>query len=155
MKQVTLITDGACVGNPGPGGWAFILRYGERYMEGSGGTSEATNNRMETTAAIEGLKSLKEPCEVLLISDSTYLINGLMKWRLGWRKKGWMRKPKGGKKGERVPITNTDLWQQVDTLADTHTIRGEWVGGHSGHADNERCDELAEAQAAKYAACPT
>jgi ribonuclease HI len=151
MKQVTLITDGACVGNPGPGGWAFILRYGERCKEGSGGTCDTTNNRMEITAAIEGLKALKEPCEVLLISDSQYVIKGLMTWRFGWRKKGWMRKAKEGMKGEREPVPNADLWQELDVLAETHTIRGEWVRGHSGHADNERCDQLAEAEAGRQA----
>jgi ribonuclease HI len=106
---------------------------------------------MEITAAIEGLKALKVPCEVLLISDSQYLINGIMKWRFGWRKRGWMRKVK---KGQLQTIPNADLWQMLDALADTHTIRGEWVRGHSGHADNERCDELAEAQAAQYAKMP-
>lgn len=146
MKQVTLITDGACIGNPGPGGWAFIVRYGEHSREGSGGTPTTTNNRMEITAAIEGIKALKEPCEVLLISDSQYVINGITKWRFGWRNKEWMRKPK---KGQERPVLNADLWQELDTLADIHTIRGEWVRGHSGHADNERCDELAEAEAAR------
>lgn len=148
MRKVTLITDGACVRNPGPGGWAFILRYGEHSKEGVGGEPDTTNNRMEIAAAIEGLKALKEPCEVLLISDSMYVINGLMKWRFGWRKKGWMRKPK---KGLERPVLNADLWQQLDILADTHTIRGEWVPGHSGHADNERCDRLAEAEASRQA----
>jgi ribonuclease HI len=158
MKQVTLITDGACVGNPGPGGWAYILRYGEHSKEGAGGHPDTTNNRMEITAAIQGLKTLKEPCEVMLISDSQYLLNGVLKWRLKWRNKGWMRKPPKGQ-GKPVPsldlglvpVPNADLWQELDALADTHTIRGEWVRGHSGHGDNERCDELAEAQAARYA----
>jgi ribonuclease HI len=148
MKEVTLITDGACVRNPGPGGWAFILRYGEHCKEGFGGTCETTNNRMEITAAIEGLKALKEPCEVRLISDSQYLINGIMNWRFKWRDKAWMRKPK---KGQQRPVLNPDLWQELDALANTHTIRGEWVRGHSGHADNERCDQLAEAEAARHA----
>jgi ribonuclease HI len=151
MKPVTLITDGACIGNPGPGGWAFILRYGEHCKEGVGGEPATTNNRMEIMAAIEGLKALREPCGVLLISDSQYLINGLMKWRMGWRKKGWTRKSKEGKKGERTPVPNADLWQVLDALAETHTVRGEWVRGHSGHSDNERCDQLAEAEAARQA----
>jgi ribonuclease HI len=118
-------------------------------MEGTGGASDTTtNNRMEITAAIEGLKALKQPCEVMLVSDSQYLINGLMKWRSKWRKQGWMKKLKKGQEG---PVPNADLWQELDALADTHTIRGEWVRGHSGHPDNERCDELAEAEAARYA----
>lgn len=158
MKQVTLITDGACVGNPGPGGWAFILRYGEHCKEASGGAPATTNNWMEITASIECLKALKEPCEVLLISDSQYVINGVTKWRFKWREKGWMRKPNKAEKKQLstagtglVPVPNADLWQELAALADTHTIRGEWVRGHSGHPDNERCDELAEAQAARYA----
>lgn len=151
MQQVTLVTDGACVGNPGPGGWAFILRYADHWLEGAGGTSETTNNRMEITAAIEGLKALKQPCEVLLISDSQYLLNGVLSWRLKWRDNGWMRKPK---KGQEMPVLNADLWQQLDALAEKHTIRGQWVKGHSGHSDNEKCDKLAEAQAARYADQP-
>jgi ribonuclease HI len=151
MKQVTLISDGACVGNPGPGGWAYILRYAEHSVECAGGASDTTNNRMEITATIEGLKALKQPCEVLLISDSQYLLNGLLSWRFKWRDNGWMRKPK---KGQERPVLNADLWQELDALADKHTIRGQWVKGHSGHPDNERCDELAEAQAAKYTDLP-
>jgi ribonuclease HI len=106
---------------------------------------------MEITATIEGLKALKEPCEVLLISDSQYLLNGLTSWRFTWREKGWMRKPKHG---QERPVLNADLWQELDALADKHTIRGQWVKGHSGHPDNERCDELAEAQAAKFTDLP-
>ena len=152
MKQVTLISDGACVGNPGPGGWAYILRYAGHSVECAGGTSNTTtNNRMEITATIEGLKALKEPCEVLLISDSQYLLNGVLSWRFKWRGNGWMRKPK---KGQERPVLNADLWQELDALADKHTIRGQWVKGHSGHPDNERCDELAEAQATKYTDLP-
>ena len=147
MKQVTLITDGACVGNPGPGGWAFILRYKDHAVEFAGSNRDTTNNRMEITAVLEGLKTLKEPCEVLLISDSQYLLNGLASWRFGWRKRGWMRKPK---KGEEQPVLNADLWKELDTLADQHKITGKWVRGHSGHPDNERCDELAEAQARHF-----
>jgi ribonuclease HI len=152
MKQVTLISDGACVGNPGPGGWAYILRDGEHSVESAGGTSDTTtNNRMELTATIKGLKALEEPCKVLLISDSQYLLNGISSWRFAWRRNGWMRKPK---KGQERPVLNADLWQELDALADKHTIRGQWVKGHSGHPDNERCDELAEAQAAKYTDLP-
>jgi ribonuclease HI len=152
MKEVTLISDGACVGNPGPGGWAYILRCGEHSMERAGGTSDTTtNNRMEITAVIEGLKALKEPCEVLLISDSQYLLNGVTSWRFAWRRNGWMGK---AKKGQERPVLNADLWQELDALAAKHTIRGQWVKGHSGHPDNERCDELADAQAAKYTDLP-
>ncbi len=147
MKQVTLISDGACVGNPGPGGWAYILRYGEHSLERSGGDSDTTNNRMELVATIEGLKALRQPCEVLLISDSQYLLNGIRSWRFKWRLNGWMRKPK---KGQERPVLNADLWQELDALAEKHTIRGQWVKGHSGHRDNERCDELAQAQADKF-----
>jgi ribonuclease HI len=106
---------------------------------------------MEITATIEGLKALKEPCEVLLISDSQYLLNGVLSWRFKWRDNGWMRKPKTGK--ER-PVLNADLWQELDALAAKHTIRGQLVRGHSGHPDNERCDELAQAQAARYTDLP-
>ena len=151
VKQVTLTTDGACIGNPGPGGWAFILRYGEHSKERAGGASATTNNRMEIQATIEGLKALKEPCEVLLISDSQYLLNGVLSWRFKWRDKGWMRKPKGG---QETPVLNSDLWKELDALADIHKITGQWVKGHSGHKDNERCDKLAQAQADKYAALP-
>jgi ribonuclease HI len=151
MKQVTLISDGACVGNPGPGGWAYILRYGEHWVERSGGDPEATNNRMELIATIEGLRGLKEPCEVLLISDSQYLLNGIQSWRFKWRLNGWMRKPK---KGQERPVLNADLWKELDALAEKHTIRAQWVRGHSGHRDNERCDELAQAEADKLINLP-
>jgi ribonuclease HI len=150
MKQVTLITDGACVGNPGPGGWAFILRYGEHSLESSGDCAATTNNRMEIMATIEGLKALKEPCEVSLISDSRYLLNGVRSWRLKWRENGW--KPTKGKQSQ---VKKVDLWQELDGLANQHEIQCRWVKGHSGHADNERCDKLAEAQAAKYAGLPS
>jgi ribonuclease HI len=106
---------------------------------------------MEITAVLEGLKALKEPCEVVLISDSQYLLNGLASWRFGWRKRGWMRKPKKGQEG---PVLNADLWKELDTLADEHKITGKWVKGHSGHPDNERCDELAEAQARLFVDSP-
>jgi ribonuclease HI len=151
VKKVTLISDGACVGNPGPGGWAYILRYADHSMEGAGGTSDTTNNRMEITAVIEGLKALREPCEVLLISDSQYVLNGVLSRRLKWRENGWMRKPRNG---EERPVLNVDLWQEIDALAEKHTIRAQWVRGHSGHADNERCDQLAEAQALAYSDSP-
>ena len=151
MKQVTLTTDGACIGNPGPGGWAFMLRYKDHAVEFAGGNRDTTNNRMEITAVLEGLKALKEPCEVLLLSDSQYLLNGLASWRFAWRERGWMRKPK---KGQERPVLNADLWKELDTLADKHKITCKWVKGHSGHPDNERCDELAEAQARHFVDAP-
>jgi ribonuclease HI len=151
MKQVILTTDGACIGNPGPGGWAYVLRYGDHVVEIAGGTGDTTNNRMEITAVIEGLKALKEPCEVLLLSDSQYLLNGLASWRFAWRERGWMRKPK---KGQERPVLNVDLWKELDALANKHKITGKWVKGHSGDPDNERCDELSEAQARLFVDAP-
>ena len=142
MKQVILITDGACFPNPGPGGWAYILRYGEHSMEGAGGTADTTNNRMEVRAAIEGLRALREPCEVLLISDSQYLLNGLVS-RHRWRTLDWLKR----KKDQTVPVPNSDLWRELDALAEIHTVRGQWVKGHSGDPDNERCNALADDQA--------
>jgi ribonuclease HI len=146
MKQVTLITDGSCIGNPGPGGWAFILRYGEYSKEQAGGCAETTNNRMEVQALAEGLKALKEPCEILLISDSQYLLNGVTNWRYKWRANGWIRR----RKTKTYPLANSDLWKELDQLAERHIVRGHWIQGHSGHPDNERCDQLAAAQASLH-----
>jgi ribonuclease HI len=151
MKNVTLITDGACIGNPGPGGWAYILRIGDGKVERSGGASDTTNNQMELAAVIEGLKALQEPCELLLISDSRYLLDGLLSWRFKWRQNGWMRTLRNGRA---EPVKNMDLWQELDALANMHTIRTHWIKGHSGHPDNERCDELAEGETAKYVDLP-
>jgi ribonuclease HI len=151
MKTVKLITDGACLGNPGPGGWAYILYCDEQPVVGEGGASETTNNRMEITAAIEGLKALEQPCEVLLISDSQYLLNGVLSWRFAWRDNGWRRKPKNG---QELPVLNADLWQELNELADKHLVRGQWIKGHSGHSDNETCDKLAQAQAEKHLDVP-
>ena len=146
MKQVILITDGSCIGNPGPGGWAFILRYAEYSKEQAGGCAETTNNRMEIQALIEGLKALKEPCELLLISDSQYVLNGVTNWRYKWSANGWMRK----RRRKTYPLANADLWRDLDEQAEKHTICGQWVKGHSGHPDNERCDLLASVQAAQF-----
>ena len=146
MKQITLITDGACIGNPGPGGWACILRYDRDEMELAGGVDDTTNNRMEIQAVLEGLKALKEPCEVSLISDSRYLLDGLLTWSITWRKNGWVRR----RKTKTYPLANADLWQELDALAAKHTIHGQWIKGHSGHLDNERCDALAQAQASVH-----
>ena len=139
MKEVTLYTDGACSGNPGPGGWGAILIYKDYKKEMSGGDKETTNNKMELTAAIEGLKALKEPCRVKLYSDSKYLIDGITKdWARSWRAKGW-------KKSDGKPALNVDLWEQILTLDEYHEIEYIWVKGHAGNPYNERCDRLAVA----------
>ena len=139
MKEVTLYTDGACSGNPGPGGWGAILIYKDIKKEMSGGDKETTNNKMELTAAIEGLSALKEPCKVQLYSDSKYLIDGITKgWARGWRAKGW-------KKSDGKPALNVDLWEKVLELDDYHEIEYIWVKGHAGNPNNERCDRLAVA----------
>lgn len=144
MKHVDIYTDGACRFNPGPGGWGAILVYKGIERELSGGEAETTNNRMELTAAVMALKTLKEPCEVTLTSDSKYLVDGITKkWAVGWRAKGW--KLASGK-----PAQNTDLWSELLDLLDTHTVTLEWVKGHEGHPFNERCDSLATAEADKY-----
>ncbi|MBI4906795.1 MAG: ribonuclease HI [Acidobacteria bacterium] len=139
MKEVTLITDGSCLENPGPGGWACILRYGVKHKEIYGYHPAATNNRMEIMAAIQGLMALRERCEVTVVSDSSYVINGITKWVGGWKRKGWWR-PEG-------PVPNADLWLQLDDVATRHQTKWTWTRGHAGHTDNERCDELAQAAA--------
>ncbi len=136
MKQVRLITDGACKGNPGRGGWAFILRYGEHKREMFGSEPETTNNRMELTAAIEGLKRLKEECEVEIVTDSEYVKNGMMKWIAGWKRNGW-------KRADKQPVQNKDLWIELDKLVGSHRTQWTWTKGHASHEDNNRCDELA------------
>lgn len=137
MKEVTLYTDGACSGNPGKGGWGAILIYKDIKKEMSGGDKETTNNRMELTAAIEGLSALKEPCRVKLYSDSKYLIDGITKdWARGWRAKGW-------KKSDGKPALNIDLWEKVLELDEYHEIEYIWVKGHAGNPNNERCDRMA------------
>ena len=139
MKEVTLYTDGACSGNPGPGGWGAILIYKDIRKEMSGGDKETTNNKMELTAAIEGLSALKEPCRVKLYSDSKYLIDGITKdWARGWRAKGW-------KKSDGKPALNVDLWEKILELDEYHEIEYIWVKGHAGNPNNERCDRLAVA----------
>jgi len=140
-KEVTLITDGACIGNPGPGGWACILRYGEHHREIFGSEPETTNNRMELMAVIAGLSALKESCSVLITTDSKYVKDGLTEWMENWKKQHWVRKVKGlpGKQ----PIKNRDLWESLDALQAKHSVRLEWVKGHADHPDNNRCDRLA------------
>jgi ribonuclease HI len=136
VKNVQLITDGACIGNPGPGGWACILRYGGRTRELFGSEPETTNNRMELTAAIEGLRTLREPCEVEVVTDSEYLKNGITTWIHGWKRNGW-------KTSAKKPVVNQDLWIELDELVSGHRIQWTWTKGHADHDDNNRCDELA------------
>lgn len=136
MKRVLLFTDGACRGNPGPGGWGVLLRYGDHERELYGGERATTNNRMELRAAIEGLKALREPCEVTLTTDSTYVMKGLTEWLPGWKARGW-------RTAGRKPVKNAELWQALDAEAQRHHVHWEWVKGHSGHEGNERADALA------------
>ncbi len=143
MKQVDIFTDGACSGNPGPGGYGTVLVFGKAEKELSAGFFSTTNNRMELTAAIVGLQALKEPCAVTLYSDSKYLIDGItLGWVEKWRKNGWMRNRK-------EPAANVDLWEQLLSLLQIHTVKWVWVKGHAGHPQNERCDRLAVAAAQK------
>ena len=143
MKQVELYTDGACSGNPGPGGWGAILCFGGKEKELSGGESNTTNNRMELTAVIEGLAALNERCAVTVTSDSKYVIDGIQKgWAKRWKRNGW-------RKGDKKPALNPDLWDRLLTLVDAHDVTFVWVRGHQGHEFNERCDRLAVAQCSK------
>ena len=145
MKHVDVFTDGACSGNPGPGGWGAILRYNEHEKEISGGEAHTTNNRMELTAVIEALELLREPCEVTLYSDSQYVCNALkLGWAEKWQKNGWMRNRK-------EKALNPELWQRLLELCGKHTVDPVWVKGHAGHPENERCDALAVAQAQRFA----
>ncbi|QQN74782.1 ribonuclease HI [Croceicoccus sp. YJ47] len=136
MSDVEIFTDGACKGNPGPGGWGAILRKGEVEKEMSGGEADTTNNRMEMTAAIRALSALKRSCRVDLYTDSKYLIDGITKWVFGWQKKGW-------KTAAKKPVLNEDLWRELLDAARPHTIEWHWVKGHAGHPENERADTLA------------
>ncbi len=144
MKTVTIYTDGACSGNPGPGGWGAILMYGAHRRELSGGEPDTTNNRMELTAVIQALSLLKEPCVVDLWSDSKYVIDGLEKgWAKGWKKRGWV-------KSDKKPALNPDLWDRLLALEEIHTLRYHWVKGHAENEYNNRCDELAVMESQKY-----
>ncbi|MCW5983526.1 MAG: ribonuclease HI [Bryobacteraceae bacterium] len=136
MKSVQLITDGACIGNPGRGGWACILRYGDNKKELYGSAPYTTNNRMELTAAVEGLRALNQPCDVEVTTDSEYLKNGISRWIANWKRNGWMT-------AEKKPVLNQDLWQDLDELVSRHRVTWKWTRGHASHADNNRCDELA------------
>lgn len=137
MKKVEIFTDGACKGNPGPGGWGAILRYNGTEKELSGGFAETTNNRMELTAVIEALSALKEPCDIILYTDSQYVCNAITKgWAKKWQQNNWMRSKK-------EPALNKDLWEKLLLILDKHNVKFIWIRGHNGHPENERCDKLA------------
>lgn len=145
MKNVEIFTDGACSGNPGPGGWGAILRYKGNEKELSGGAADTTNNRMEITAVLQALNALKEPCNVTLYSDSQYVCNALkLGWAKKWKANNWMRNKK-------EPALNPDLWEKLLEQYDRHNVTVVWIKGHAGHPENERCDRLAVEQAKKYA----
>jgi len=144
MKEVTIYSDGACSGNPGPGGWGTILDYKGKRKELSGGEEHTTNNRMELTAVIEGLKALKEPCRVKIITDSQYVFNGItLGWAASWKANNWWKKDK-------KPALNPELWDELLNLMGKHDVTLEWIKGHAGHPENERCDELAVSESRKY-----
>lgn len=136
LKQVEIFTDGSCLGNPGPGGYGVVIYYKEHQKELSGGFSLTTNNRMELLAAIVGLSNLKEPCSVILTTDSQYVRQGITQWIHNWKKRGW-------KTADKKPVKNADLWRLLEEQTQQHTIDWRWVKGHSGHPENERCDVLA------------
>jgi len=140
--EVELFTDGACSGNPGPGGWAAILRTGEREKELSGGDPATTNNKMELMGVISGLEALKRPCVVKLYTDSKYVLEGATKWIHGWKRNGW-------RTADKKPVKNVELWQRLDAAAKPHRIHWSWVKGHSGHPENDRADALARSEIAK------
>lgn len=144
MKKISIYTDGACSGNPGPGGWGAILKYKDTSKELCGGEADTTNNRMELMGAICALECLKEPCEIDLYSDSKYVMDGLSKgWAKGWRARGWV-------KSDKKPALNSDLWARLLELCERHTLHYHWIKGHAGHPENERCDALAVQAAARY-----
>jgi ribonuclease HI len=136
VKQIEMFTDGACSGNPGPGGWGAILRYGDTVKELNGGEAATTNNRMELMAAIQGLNALKEPCVIDLYTDSNYVRDGISGWIHGWKRNGW-------KTASKQPVKNAELWQALDEATRRHKVTWHWVRGHAGHPENERADELA------------
>lgn len=144
MKSVKIYTDGACSGNPGPGGWAAILEYQGKTKELSGGDKRTTNNRMELSAVISGLKALKEQCEVEVITDSKYVVDGITKgWARSWKKNNWV-------KSNKQPALNPELWDELLNLVDYHVVKFTWIKGHAGHKYNERCDRLAVEQSKKF-----
>ncbi len=144
MQSVEVFTDGACLGNPGPGGWAALLRYGDTEKELTGGEPDTTNNRMELTAAIMALEALKKPCAVALYSDSRYVIDGATGWLRSWKARGW-------KTADRKPVKNVDLWQRFELAVAPHQVKWHWVRGHDGHVENERVDVLARNAATEIA----
>jgi len=146
MKKVYIFADGACSGNPGPGGWGVIMRSGDgkKEEEYSGGEPHTTNNRMELTGVIEALSKLKEPCQVVVQTDSKYVADGITKgWAASWKRNGW-------KKSDKKPALNTDLWERLLELCAVHDVYFEWIKGHAGHSEKERCDELAVAAVREY-----
>lgn len=144
MKDVTIYTDGACSGNPGPGGWGAILDYKGKRKELCGGEAQTTNNRMELTAVIEALSALKEPCRVTVITDSKYVSDGItLGWAAGWKKNNWRKKDK-------KPALNPELWDSLLLLCEKHVVSFNWIKGHAGHPENERCDEMAVEQSLKH-----
>lgn len=144
MKHVDVFTDGACHGNPGPGGWGAILRYGSAQKELYGGWIDTTNNKMELTAVIQALYALREPCDVTLTTDSRYVVDGINRgWAKKWKESGW-------RKSDRKPVQNVELWDALLRLLEVHQVHFAWVKGHAGHPENERCDELATAECRKY-----
>ena len=143
LKQVKIYTDGACSGNPGPGGWGALLRYGTLEKELFGGEAETTNNRMELSAAIESLNALTQPCTVELYTDSTYVKDGITKWMQNWQRNGW-------KTAAKKPVKNAELWQALADAIERHNVSWHWVKGHAGHLENERADELARTGMAPY-----
>ena len=144
MKKIEIFTDGACSGNPGPGGWGAVLRYNNAEKELSGGEADTTNNRMELTAVISALEALKEPCEVSLTTDSKYVCDSILKgWVYSWQKNSW-------RKSDKKPALNVDLWEKLLPLLEKHKVQFNWVKGHAGHPENERCDKLAVLQSEKH-----
>jgi len=143
LKTITAYTDGACSGNPGPGGWGAILEYNGHRRELNGGERDTTNNRMELMAAISALQALKEPCQVHLYTDSVYVRDGISKWIEGWKRNGW-------KTAAKAPVKNAELWQELDAARKNHKVTWHWLKGHAGHPENERADELAREGMAPY-----
>lgn len=143
-QTVHIWTDGACLGNPGPGGWGVLLRWNGQERELSGGEAETTNNRMELMAAIQGLESLKRPCRVILTTDSQYVRKGITEWMVNWKRNGW-------KTASKKPVKNAGLWQRLDRARQRHEVSWDWVKGHSGHPENERADQLASEAARRHA----